>query len=83
VGVPHLTLIGSAPFVIIAATAFVAIDANPIAVPATTNDSSPSFLPISEAARLIAMSLLRLQGRYACLEVIELLLDFAKFVLNR
>ena len=53
------------------------------AVPATANCSSPTDDPYSDAARLIPMFLLRLQGRYACFEVIELRLDLAKLVLNR
>jgi hypothetical protein len=69
--------------VTIAATAVAGTDANATAVPATANCSSPTDDPYSDAARLIPMFLLRLQGRYACLKVIELRLDLAKLVLNR
>tara|TARA_R100000963_G_scaffold29165_1_gene20302 strand:+ start:444 stop:611 length:168 start_codon:yes stop_codon:yes gene_type:complete len=55
VGVPHLILIASAPFVIIAATAPEGMEANPIDDAATVKDSSPTFFPISEAACLIAI----------------------------
>jgi len=37
--------------------------------------SSLIAVPYSAAARLIAMLLLRLQGRYPCFKIVEFLLD--------